>query len=601
MKIPEEKIEQIKQATDILDLVSQYVTLKKRGKSFVGLCPFHTEKTPSFTVDPVKGFYHCFGCGAGGNVFTFLMEIEKVSFPEAVETLAKRAGISLEISKEDDARVKQAEVLYRANQMAEEFFIDCLFKTNAGERALNYLSERGFYEDLIRKFKVGYSPNRWDGLIQKASRENVKVEHLLKAGLVTKSQKSSGYYDRFRGRIMFPIHMPSGRTVGFGGRIMKDEKNSPKYLNSPETLIYKKSSILYGLYYAKESIRKHDRVIVVEGYTDVMRMHQHGFENVVASSGTAFTIDHANIIRRYTHNVTLLFDGDSAGLKAALRSADILIKSGLDVFIAPLDKGEDPDTYLRQKGKEALAELLEKSVTFFNFYFDRLEKDGRLKTPKQKSFAVSSLLDRFAPLLEYQERALLIKDIAEKLGIDERPYFRKYLSAAGIRGDNDEEEAVSFSLRRASEEGIIRSLLYGTVKIRKNIFKFLEPGEIVNPDIKRIYSVVKDKFGSNPDFLPENIIDLFADKCAEMSLLTGLEKEQEESEHIFQFALDCVLKIKEMNRKSELESARKKILEMQSAKKSTEQLLKKYNQIKLDLRNERETLKKEWAKKDKSS
>jgi len=601
MKIPEEKIEQIKQATDILDLVSQYVTLKKRGKSFVGLCPFHTEKTPSFTVDPVKGFYHCFGCGAGGNVFTFLMEIEKVSFPEAVETLAKRAGISLEISKEDDARVKQAEVLYRANQMAEEFFIDCLFKTNAGERALNYLSERGFYEDLIRKFKVGYSPNRWDGLIQKASRENVKVEHLLKAGLVTKSQKSSGYYDRFRGRIMFPIHMPSGRTVGFGGRIMKDEKNSPKYLNSPETLIYKKSSILYGLYYAKESIRKHDRVIVVEGYTDVMRMHQHGFENVVASSGTAFTIDHANIIRRYTHNVTLLFDGDSAGLKAALRSADILIKSGLDVFIAPLDKGEDPDTYLRQKGKEALAELLEKSVTFFNFYFDRLEKDGRLKTPKQKSFAVSSLLDRFAPLLEYQERALLIKDIAEKLGIDERPYFRKYLSATGIRGDNDEEEAVSFSLRRASEEGIIRSLLYGTVKIRKNIFKFLEPGEIVNPDIKRIYSVVKDKFGSNPDFLPENIIDLFADKCAEMSLLTGLEKEQEESEHIFQFALDCVLKIKEMNRKSELESARKKILEMQSAKKSTEQLLKKYNQIKLDLRNERETLKKEWAKKDKSS
>ena len=601
MKIPEEKIEQIKQATDILDLVSQYVTLKKRGKSFVGLCPFHTEKTPSFTVDPVKGFYHCFGCGAGGNVFTFLMEIEKVSFPEAVETLAKRAGISLEISKEDDARVKQAEVLYRANQMAEEFFIDCLFKTNAGERALNYLSERGFDEDLIRKFKVGYSPNRWDGLIQKASRENVKVEHLLKAGLITKSQKSSGYYDRFRGRIMFPIHMPSGRTVGFGGRIMKDEKNSPKYLNSPETLIYKKSSILYGLYYAKESIRKHDRVIVVEGYTDVMRMHQHGFENVVASSGTAFTIDHANIIRRYTHNVTLLFDGDSAGLKAALRSADILIKSGLDVFIAPLDKGEDPDTYLRQKGKEALAELLEKSVTFFNFYFDRLEKDGRLKTPKQKSFAVSSLLDRFAPLLEYQERALLIKDIAEKLGIDERPYFRKYLSAAGIRGDNDEEEAVSFSLRRASEEGVIRSLLYGTVKIRKNIFKFLEPGEIVNPDIKRIYSVVKDKFGSNPDFLPENIIDLFADKCAEMSLLTGLEKEQEESEHIFQFALDCVLKIKEMNRKSELESARKKILEMQSAKKSTEQLLKKYNQIKLDLRNERETLKKEWAKKDKSS
>ncbi|MCD6116603.1 DNA primase [bacterium] len=595
MKIPEEKIEEIKQATDIVELISQYVTLKRRGKSYVGLCPFHTEKTPSFTVDPVKGFYHCFGCGAGGNVFTFIMETEKISFPEAVTTLAKKAGIILEFDKEDDQKAKKAEVLYRTNAIAAEFYRDCLFKTNGGKRALDYLAKRDFNEEIILKFGLGYAPLRWDGLILKAKKESIPLEHLFDTGLVTKSKNGERFYDRFRGRIMFPIHSPSGRVVGFGGRIIEKTANEPKYLNSPETIVYRKSKILYGLYHAKEGIRKEDRIIVVEGYTDVMRMFQKGFENTVSSSGTAFTQDQAQIIRRYTLNVTLLYDGDSAGLKAALRGADILLKSDIDVSIVPLPKGSDPDSFLREHGSEAMADKLDKSMTFFDFYLDRLQKEGRLETPKQRSRAVGSLLDKFAPLLEYKERMLLIKDLSDKFGIDEKFFYRKYLYSGNRKDSPVEEDDRRFSLKRTAEEGILKSMLFGSKRVRENIINFLNPDELENDDIKKLFIMVKDRIKDRRKFTPETILDSVSTNSPETALVTGLIIESEKQEEItFQYALDCLLKIKELKRKEKIEIIRQKILDAQSKKKPARDLLREFNTLKNEIQKDKEKIIKIW-------
>jgi len=595
MKIPEEKIDEIKQATDIVELISQYVTLKKRGKSYVGLCPFHTEKTPSFTVDPVKGFYHCFGCGAGGNVFTFIMEMEKISFPEALTTLAKKAGIILEFNKQDDQKAKKAEVLYRANALAAEFYKECLFKTNGGKKAFDYMIKRGFDEEIILKFGLGYAPRRWDGLILKAKKEGFPLTHLFDAGLVTRSKNGERYYDRFRGRIMFPIQTPSGRVVGFGGRIIENNPKAPKYLNSPETMIYRKSKILYGLYHAKEGIRKEDRIIVVEGYTDVMRMFQKGFDNVVASSGTAFTQDQAQIIRRYTHNVTLLYDGDSAGLKAALRGADILLKADIDVSIVPLPKGTDPDSFLKEHGSESLKKMLNKPMTFFDFYLDRLKKEGRLETPKQRSRAVNNLLEKFAPLLEYQERMLLIKDLSDKLGIDEKLFFRKYLYKRERSDTPEQKDERRISLKRIAEEGIVKSMLFGSSRARTGIINLLNTDELESDDIKRIFMRIKDKIVKHPDFLPEDILDSLSANSPETALLTGFMSESEGQGSVTdQYALDCMLKIKELKRREKINEIRQKILEAQSKKKPAHDLLRDFSLLKKDIKEERDRIRRVW-------
>ncbi|MFC1502366.1 DNA primase, partial [bacterium] len=245
MKIPEEKIQEVREATDIIETISQYVTLKKRGKSFLGLCPFHNEKTPSFSVDAVRGFYHCFGCGAGGNVITFVMEMEKISFPEALRSLAKKAGIALPEYQRDEAQAKETELLYHANKHAMEFFKRCLHHST-GKNALTYLQKRGFTPEIIQDFQIGHAPGSWDGLIKSAAKASIKSETLQKVGLIVPRKDKAGFYDRFRDRLMFPVFTPSGRVVGFGGRILKDSPGVPKYVNTPETAIYQKGKLLFG-------------------------------------------------------------------------------------------------------------------------------------------------------------------------------------------------------------------------------------------------------------------------------------------------------------------------------------------------------------------
>jgi len=371
--IPEEKILQIRDRASIVEVISDYLTLKKTGRNHLGLCPFHSEKTPSFTVNEEKGIFHCFGCGAGGSVFHFLMQYDQLSFPEAVERVGKRYGIVVERLQNPGARrdAEQRESLYRLNERAAAYFHEILFGNGEGRRALEYLKSRGVDEPTARRFHLGYAPQAGQGLAAFLKREGLSLKDATRLGLLS-DRGEERYGEKFFGRLMFPIADAAAKIVGFGGRVIGP--GMPKYLNSAETPLFHKSATLYGLSQAKETIRGSDRVIVVEGYLDVVALAQFGVTDAVATLGTALTPEHVRMLGRYTKNIVALFDGDEAGQKAAARSFEIFIEGGLLGCGALLPKEEDPDTFVRSKGKEALEKLLGEAVPLADFYFNWLEE-----------------------------------------------------------------------------------------------------------------------------------------------------------------------------------------------------------------------------------
>jgi DNA primase len=454
MRIPDSKIDEVRSASDIVDVIASYVRLKKRGKNFLGLCPFHQEKTPSFSVSAEKQMYHCFGCGAGGNVFTFVMEHDKVSFIEAVRTLAQRAGIALpEEGTEDRKEATENEALYAACRMAGLHFHENLTTTVEGKLALEYFHHRGFSDETIRKFGLGYSLNGWDGLIKHADREHVDLAILEKAGLVLAREdtmpdgrQGSGHYDRFRGRAMFPIFSASGRTIGFGARKMREDDPLGKYINSPETPIYNKSRVLYGLCQSKDAIREKEYALLVEGYADLISVYQAGIENVVASSGTALTEEQILLVGRYARNVTLVYDADSAGSKATLRGVDLIIENGLDVKVATLPSGEDPDSFVKKNGGTAFQALLDGAVSFLDFKAEHFKSEGFLGTPEGQTRAVRSIVETIAKMKDELKRNFYIKSVSEKYGIYETVLFRelgKLLGQERTRIQNEKQRVQS--------------------------------------------------------------------------------------------------------------------------------------------------------------
>ncbi len=440
MRIPESKIEEVRSSSDIVDIISSYLTLKKRGKNYLGLCPFHKEKSPSFNVSAEKQMYHCFGCGVGGNVFTFVMELEKVSFIEAVRTLADKAGISLPSEgSEDRTQATENEALYTLCQMTGRYYFDNLTNTVEGKLALEYFHHRGFTDDTIRKFGLGYSMHSWDALIKKAEQEKISVEQLDKAGLVVKREDGSGYYDRFRGRAMFPIFSASGRTIGFGARKMREDDPLGKYINSPETPIYNKSRSLYGIFHSKESIREKEFAILVEGYADLISVFQAGIENVVASSGTALTEEQIQLIGRYAKNITLVYDADSAGSKATIRGVDLVIENGLDVKIAALPAGEDPDSFVKKHGAVEFQKLLGSAVSFLDFKAKMFQSQGLLETPEGQTRAVRSIVETIAKMKDEIQRNFYIKSVAERYGIYENVLFRELEKLIGKERSHEQQ------------------------------------------------------------------------------------------------------------------------------------------------------------------
>jgi len=545
--IPEDKIQDIREATDIIEVVSQYVTMKKRGRSWIGLCPFHNEKTPSFNVDPEKGFYKCFGCGAGGNVFTFLMQMDKMSFPEVVRSLASKAGIALPEFQQDEGKLKETELLYHANEYAAGFFQRCLYETEPGKKVLEYFLNRGFSREITEKFQVGYAPDYWDGLVKSANKAGVKPDILLKAGLTIERKEGRGMYDRFRCRLMFPVHNSSGKVVGFGGRILKKGEKTAKYLNSPETPVYHKSKLLYGLHQAKMGIRDQDRVVLVEGYTDVIRCHQEGAGFAVATSGTALTADQAKLISRYTKKVYLVYDGDSAGFKAALRGSDILVGAGLNVSVAPLPGSSDPDTFLKGKGAGAMQALLDNSCSFIDFRLDRLKAENKLTSPAERAQAANVLMETIRRIQDPIEKSIMTRELAEKLRVEENVLKQRKSSPTRILSEKEslpQKKKIDRALVRA-EKVIIKLLMESTAGWGPVIFTLLVPDMFQIDNLKQLFidfqtafqkkpvqksGAILDRYGGDP-LMARLIADLLADP---------LEEEVDRSK----LGLDCVIQIK---------------------------------------------------------
>lgn len=454
--ISQNTIQQILSRIDIIDVVGGFVKLKKRGTNYLGLCPFHNERTPSFTVSPSKEIYKCFGCGKSGNTISFLMEHEKYSYVDSLRWLANRYGIEIEENFATDEQRQQMQVadsLYIINNFAQQFFSKILFETEEGrDIGLSYLKERGFREDIIKKFQLGYNPEARDSFTKAAIAAQYNTELLLKTGLV--ANRNDQLMDNYRGRIIFPVHNHSGKVLGFGARILKTNDRAPKYINTPENEIYVKSKILYGSYFARMAIDKADECLLVEGYTDVISLHQSGIENVLASGGTSLTQDQLRLIRKYTNNLTIIYDGDAAGIKAALRGLDLALEEGLNVKLVLIPDKEDPDSYVNKVGASAFNEFVRSNrKDFILFQLEVALKDAGSDSTK-KSEVVNSIAETISKINkaeDFTKQQDYIKQCSEILKIDEgglhalvNKFIRNKIST--------QEKALPFEEARSHEE-----------------------------------------------------------------------------------------------------------------------------------------------------
>ncbi len=421
--IPKDTVDKIIETSRIEEVVGDFVSLKRRGTSMIGLCPFHNEKTPSFHVSVGKGIFKCFGCGKGGDSVRFIMEHEKATYPEALRYLANKYSIEIaevENTPEEQAVNDRRESLYIVSAWAAKFFQQQMLETDEGKSiGLSYFKERGFRDDIIKKFELGYSPDVWDALTQSAITEGYNIQFLEETGLTIRKENEK-FYDRFRGRVMFPIHSFTGRVIGFGGRTLKTDKAVPKYVNSPESDIYHKSNVLYGLFFAKKSMRDEDNCYLVEGYADVLSVHQAGIENVVASSGTSLTIEQIRMIGRFTKNITILYDGDDAGIKASLRGLDMILEEGLNVKIVLFPDGDDPDSYVQKFGSAAFKSHIEGSKKdFILFKTSILLKDAG-NDPIKRAGIIREVVESIAKIPDGIKASVFVRECSSLLQIEER-------------------------------------------------------------------------------------------------------------------------------------------------------------------------------------
>lgn len=524
-------IQQITNRIDVMDVVGEFVKLKKRGTNYLGLCPFHNEKSPSFTVSPAKEIYKCFGCGKSGNSITFLMEHEKFSYVEALRWLAARYNIEIEeteASPEQKLANQTADSLYAINNFSQKFFSNQLTQTEEGKNiALSYLQERGFREEIIQKFQIGYNPNTRDTLTKALLENQFNPELLPKTGLVSVRNETE-LVDNYRGRIIFPIHNNSGKVIGFGARVIGKADRAPKYINTPENEIYSKSKILYGSYFARLAIDKANECLLVEGYTDVVSLHQAGIENVVASGGTSLTIEQLRLIKKYTNNLTIIYDGDSAGIKAALRGLDMALEEGLNVKLVLIPDKEDPDSYVNKVGVTAFNEFIaanKKDFILFQLEVMLKEAGNDVSRKSEVVNQVAETISKLNKAEDFTKQQDYIRQCAGLLRIDEMGLTtlvnklkrdkvakeeRKQQSAADAQLEHDlaaqpedvlDDSQLLFNKDEAHERNVLRVLLdYGLKQWDENktmaayIFEELEQFHFDNPALEALYETYKNLY-----------------------------------------------------------------------------------------------------------
>lgn len=519
--IPRDTIDEIRNRMDIVDVVSDFVSLKRSGQNYRALSPFTNEKTPSFFVVPSKQIFKDFSSGKGGDAITFVMEHEGMSYVEAIRYLAKKYGVEIKeqvVTKEAEVAQTERDSLYIVMNFAREHFRDLLFNSEEGTNiGLAYFRERGFNDRTLQKFELGYSVGEWDNLMKAAITKGFSEDILEKAGLIIRKDDGKKY-DRFRGRIIFPVHNLSGKVIAFGARILTKEKDQPKYINSPETAIYRKSEVLYGLYQARNAIRKDEFCYLVEGYTDVMSMHQAGIENVVASSGTALTEGQIKLIRRFTENVTVLYDGDPAGVKAAIRGIDLVLKGGLNVRIVLLPDGEDPDSFARKKGSAELSTYLKDHAQDFISFKIGLYADEAAHDPIRKAEAIREVVSSVAVIPDPIKRSVYVQETANLLKISESVLFTELNKLLIRERDKSKQERLREELKepvenvvdvaappktdvasmvQAQERETVRLLLnyaesqYEDQRLKDFILTELEDVEFSDPIYREIYQMFR--------------------------------------------------------------------------------------------------------------
>lgn len=521
MRIPEKQIDEIRNSANIVDIISGYVQLKKRGRNFIGLCPFHNEKTPSFTVSEEKQIYHCFGCGAGGNVFKFLMDYKSISFVEAIEEIAEHLGISIQYESAPLEQQNELEVFYELNVFAARFFSDQLLKSDNGEIAREYLKKRNIKPSTQRIFGLGFAPFGRNTFYNFAVENKIEIQKAKQLGLIDTNEKGE-YYDKFRGRIIFPIFSPNGRVIAFGGRIFSGEENAAKYLNSPESQIYSKRRSLYGLFHSKDEIRKLDKAILVEGYMDLISLYQAGIKNVVASSGTSLTDEQVQLLSRFTKNIYVLFDADSAGEKAAMRSIEILLKQNFEVKVVTLPKGEDPDSFINKNTKEVFDEKLSSAINFLEYLTLQFDNRGYFKEASTSSNAIREIVRNLSFISDELKRNLYLKSLAKKFGLREKLIETELNNFLDIQ---KKSQPNTTSLRNATvqsneklnlksstqnenpfEKELIRLLYSGNERIITHIIDNIDIESLTNDDYKILAKYVEDSFNEGK-FSPAYIIE----------------------------------------------------------------------------------------------
>lgn len=531
------------------EVIGDFVQLKRAGSNYKGLSPFSNERTPSFMVSPVKQIWKDFSSGKGGNAIAFLMEHEHFTYPEAIRYLAKKYHIDIEEteqSTEEKAQADERESLYIVSEYAQQYFQDTLFNTEAGKAiGMTYFKERGFTEETIQKFRLGFSPDEWTAFTDNALAKGYQLEFLEKTGLTIVNGDRK--FDRFKGRVMFPIHSMSGRVLGFGGRILTNDKKQAKYLNSPESEIYHKSKVLYGIFFAKQAIAKADNCYLVEGYTDVIQMHQKGIENVVASSGTALTQDQIRLIHRLTPNITVLYDGDAAGLRASIRGVDLILEQGMNVKVCTFPDGDDPDSFARKTAYEDLVIYLENNATDFIRFKASLLMQEAQNDPIKKAETIRDMVESISKIPDLIKREVYVRECATIMDISEQVLFstlaqilkkdfyegqkveRKQKAAMQVVQTPEEAQKRTVNRLEILEYDLIKNLLlYGnreciftdtilveeedgtlkeqqiqqTLKVYEKIFLELQEDEIelANPDFKQIYELLMGKLSENPNY-----------------------------------------------------------------------------------------------------
>ena len=556
MAIPEKIIDQIQDRINIVDVISHYIPLKKAGRNYKATCPFHNEKTPSFVVSPDKQIYHCFGCGAGGNVFSFVMRHENLQFPEAVEMLADKAGIVLPrgIGQREET-TSFANQLYSINEAACRFFQTCLANNDA---ANEYLRSRGLGEETIRKFKIGCAPDAWEALLNFFKNKGVSANILEKAGLVIANDKG-GHYDRFRNRIIFPIVDLKDRVLGFGARVL--DASLPKYINSPETVVYSKGRNLYGLNLSKEYIKKEGYALVVEGYLDFIVPYQAGVGNIIATLGTALTADQIKLLKRFANTVIMVYDPDEAGEAASLRNLDLFISEDVNVYIAELSDGLDPDGYIRKFGAEDFLKLIKASKNIFEYKLDKLSQRFDITTTHGKANIANNMLPTISRINNAVLKSSLVKKLAERLAVDEEAIR---IELKKVKPDHVEKRdtIAPIEIKKYSwaAEMIILALLLDGGSFIERISQALSPEEFKNSSIRdAVNAIFKLHKERNEMITPAQLINHLGNSAVVSALISETVGALETIRDKERAMTDCIARIRKDNIKDRLKRLQEEI------------------------------------------